>query len=480
MSNVREYTGARYVPVFGRMGEESIAWDNSAPYEPLTIVLYQGNSYTSRQHVPAGIDISNTQYWALTGNFNAQIEQYRAEVQGFAGDIQANADAIDDIRDELANWIVTTAMIEDGAVTGEKIANGAVGYNQIAEGAVSPSRLSTDAKRNMWGYRHIFSGKNAVFFGDSYMQDDIPNSEYGLIANKISEVLGMTKFNFAYAGAGFGRPTNLIATQQTTAENNMTADEKLDTALVVCMAGCNDLLNLESQNITQSMITTGINNFILWASNTYPNARIVIVPFNWGFSQLTYQMNNLIGNCMNSIATANHGKGAIILGYAWTWNLGIASRFRNQVHANSQGLTVIYNHILNALMGEGTVDFGTGGTFNLSASGISSESKVCAYTVRSGRVRVYGYIRPTAAQDGVGNQIELAAAHTLPAIITPNNTILCIPLTSSTTARHVGVLVIRSDGSAVCRFCDVDANEVCCFDTTYDAEVGVNWTDYVQ
>ena len=34
----RQYIGARYVPIFGRKGETSIQWDNSAPYEPLTIV----------------------------------------------------------------------------------------------------------------------------------------------------------------------------------------------------------------------------------------------------------------------------------------------------------------------------------------------------------------------------------------------------------------------------------------------------------
>ena len=77
----RQYIGARYVPIFGRKEEESIEWDNSAPYEPLTIVLYQGNSYTSRQYVPAGVEITNQEFWALTGNYNAQVEQYRQEVK---------------------------------------------------------------------------------------------------------------------------------------------------------------------------------------------------------------------------------------------------------------------------------------------------------------------------------------------------------------------------------------------------------------
>lgn len=85
----RQYIGARYVPIFGRRGEDSIQWDNTAPYEPLTIVLYQGDSYTSRQYVPEGVDITNELFWALTGNYNAQIEAYRREVQGFSDRIDA-------------------------------------------------------------------------------------------------------------------------------------------------------------------------------------------------------------------------------------------------------------------------------------------------------------------------------------------------------------------------------------------------------
>lgn len=74
---VRQYIGARYVPLFANPAE----WNNTKTYEPLTIVLHEGNSYTSRQYVPAGIDITNNEYWALTGNYNAQIEAYRKTAQ---------------------------------------------------------------------------------------------------------------------------------------------------------------------------------------------------------------------------------------------------------------------------------------------------------------------------------------------------------------------------------------------------------------
>lgn len=87
-----QYIGQRYVPVFGRKGEDTIEWDNSAPYEPLTIVLHAGNSYTSRQHVPTGADIDDRRYWANTGDYNAQIEQYRQAVATLRVQVQANTD----------------------------------------------------------------------------------------------------------------------------------------------------------------------------------------------------------------------------------------------------------------------------------------------------------------------------------------------------------------------------------------------------
>lgn len=87
---VTQYVGARYVPLFA----DPLEWDKTKAYEPLTIVYHNGNSYTSRQYVPVGIEITNTGYWALTGNYNAQIEQYRAEVQQYDARITANDTAI--------------------------------------------------------------------------------------------------------------------------------------------------------------------------------------------------------------------------------------------------------------------------------------------------------------------------------------------------------------------------------------------------
>lgn len=74
---VTQYIGARYVPLFA----EPYDWDDTREYEPLTIVHSNGNSYTSKQYVPKGIPLTDENYWALTGNYNAQVEQYRKETK---------------------------------------------------------------------------------------------------------------------------------------------------------------------------------------------------------------------------------------------------------------------------------------------------------------------------------------------------------------------------------------------------------------
>lgn len=204
---VRQYVGARYVPLFGRKDEESIEWDNTKPYEPLTIVLYQGDSFTSRQYVPAGIDITNQEFWALTGNYNAQIEAYREEVLTYDARISENSSAIEELEQNLnaeieeleqdlsaetenrenadteinnringieENGWVTTERIEDESVTAEKlnpdvmqgIENTLNDFQEEMENTLSDFRdkieaitivqcnwIDSDYQTSYWGYK---------------------------------------------------------------------------------------------------------------------------------------------------------------------------------------------------------------------------------------------------------------------------------------------------------------------------------------
>ena len=69
-----KFYGLRYVPLF--LG----VWDNTNSYDALCVVENNLNSYTSKQFVPSGIDINNVDYWALTGNYNAQVQFYNDKV----------------------------------------------------------------------------------------------------------------------------------------------------------------------------------------------------------------------------------------------------------------------------------------------------------------------------------------------------------------------------------------------------------------
>lgn len=76
-----QYIGARYVPLFA----DPYEWDAAREYEPLTVVYSNGNSYTSKQYVPTGTPLTDENYWAITGNYNAQVEQYRKETKAVSG-----------------------------------------------------------------------------------------------------------------------------------------------------------------------------------------------------------------------------------------------------------------------------------------------------------------------------------------------------------------------------------------------------------
>lgn len=56
-------------------------WDKNKEYENLSVVLASnGDSYTSKKNVPKGIELSNTEYWAISSRFNAQLEVQKKRI----------------------------------------------------------------------------------------------------------------------------------------------------------------------------------------------------------------------------------------------------------------------------------------------------------------------------------------------------------------------------------------------------------------
>ena len=77
------YVGERYVPIF--WGD----FDNTRSYEPLSIVIYGNNSYTSKRPVPAGVIPTDTDYWVLTGNYNGMISSLDSRISALENDVSS-------------------------------------------------------------------------------------------------------------------------------------------------------------------------------------------------------------------------------------------------------------------------------------------------------------------------------------------------------------------------------------------------------
>lgn len=108
-----QYVGARYVPKFA----DPIEWDTERGYESLTIVTYKGESYTSKCPVPPGIDIKNTRYWALTGAYNAQVEEYKNQVKDLSQQVTGFASDNKEFRDKITQYDKDNAEMKNSVAS---------------------------------------------------------------------------------------------------------------------------------------------------------------------------------------------------------------------------------------------------------------------------------------------------------------------------------------------------------------------------
>lgn len=227
---VREYVGARYVPLFA----DPIEWNDKRTYEPLTIVEHEGNSYTSRQFVPIGIDISNEDFWALTGNYNAQVEQYRQEVLAFDGRITKNTNDIAKNTKDIA------------------------GVKSVVDNLES----------------HV--GTEFIIIGDSWSDTDPSTTTYIKWPITFQKYTRMNIHNYARNGASVvgstpdpGQSGNFLGQV-----NKAIADTSFDHSrveLIVIMGGVNDYRS----GRTFSDVAEAWSGHIASLTAAFPNARIV-------------------------------------------------------------------------------------------------------------------------------------------------------------------------------------------------------------
>lgn len=205
----RQYIGARYVPKFA----EPIEWDNKRSYEALTIVTYLGTSYTSRIPVPVGIEINDNLYWVVTGNYNAQIDEYRKEV----------------------------------------------------------SELSTNVENINNKINKVYRKKRIILIADSWGDYTISGTKYSWTDNVINNLKNIDFINISTGGSGFESGSTFLNDLKNA---NITNKDTIDSIYV--MGGTNDVVSLNSGSITESSLKNNIINFISYVKETFVNAELNI------------------------------------------------------------------------------------------------------------------------------------------------------------------------------------------------------------
>lgn len=232
------YTGMRYVPVFADPAE----WSSANSYEPLEIVIHEGNSYTSKTFVPVGVEITNQEYWANTGNYNAQIEQYRKEVADVSDKISAANANISKINTQIGN--INTQIDE----------------------------IETEIRDGIY-----------LCLGDSWVAE-------GTIANIVAKQKNLTLINKAVSGASFTAFTSYVKTIAEEIDEAVSAVSDVSLVkLVTLVAGVNDVSH--HSEINQSAINSAVTQALKSIRANFPNAEIVFAadaPYSTDYLSLSH------------------------------------------------------------------------------------------------------------------------------------------------------------------------------------------------
>ena len=258
---VREYIGARYIPIFA----DPLEWDINTEYEPLTVVKYQGNSYVSRRAVPEDIQITDTDYWVLWADYNAQLQTYINQVNAFDGRIDALEDAMPIADFDSTHTVsgkfgdVATDLVSlDGRLDAIE-ANGWVTNARIANHTIDPDKLN----------------KSIVLIGDSWGEGWTPDghvtSWISLVTDYLEDI-GYTVFSEWLGGVGILANGGWIPVLNSLLAD-MTADQKNSVSTVLIGAGWND--NAQSSD---SAYQTAMSDLCAAIQAAFPNAEFI---YDW-------------------------------------------------------------------------------------------------------------------------------------------------------------------------------------------------------
>lgn len=205
-------------------------WSSDNTYQYYDVVLVEGNSYIARKAVPAGIQITNTEYWIHWADPNAQFQELQNTVQTFDGRITENATAIQ-------NEVTRATQAET------------VNSNAIAK---------------------LNAKKVCVIIGDSF--SNAAQSGTPLWYTNYCNVKNYTPYTNARDGAGYTIDGNTFLDQLNTANTAIT--DKSTVAEVIIFGGLNDT---RSSSFNEDTFAQALSDTLDAAKSYFPNALIWVV-----------------------------------------------------------------------------------------------------------------------------------------------------------------------------------------------------------
>lgn len=181
---LHQYIGARYVPQFYENSLGTAEWQSGVIYEPLTIVTYNNNSYTSKKTVPANIGdpSANPDYWVATGMFNAQLSALTTRVNA----IENNVGDID----KKVQWFVPEMF---GAV-GDGVTDDCDAIQDMFDAVPDESVIMFPADKYYTSQQIVIRGNNLCVRGKLAISEASPQIRSDLANAPIILVQGSGNF----------------------------------------------------------------------------------------------------------------------------------------------------------------------------------------------------------------------------------------------------------------------------------------------
>lgn len=412
---IRQYIGARYVPYF--VGQ----WQSNTAYEPLTIVQdSQGNSYTSKKKVPAGVALSNAEYWIMTANVNAQIQQLTDLIESNKAETDAD---IEEVVESVAATNATVARNKTAADTSIASLN-----TRVNNALTAITRLR--------GLRDV----KTIIIGDSYASGTGSESGIGW-AGYFEQYSHVSLVAHAYQNAGgfaaLGNnnadyPNKNYADALTAIADSMSVEDRVNVALIIFQSGWNDCSTGNNPG-GDSAVVTGLNNAISVVRNRFVNALPVIIP-TWNETHIsTGTQYNIL---YNILGTAGRRVYAVSTINSITWFYGeTGDAYGDGIHLNQTGYQRLARFIYAFLCGWD----GKSASTSMSATnegGVSGS----LYCIRLGNTVT---IKGTLTVANFSFATKLA---TIPATCRPS-TAVYLPVMVYGGTRHIAMAQIDSAGA---------------------------------